>query len=116
MEGVTLKFQSHICRLKSAYVVLQQENIMAATKKEKFLSSESIEFEKAIDFYICSESDVFVPSIPGPFYENVAGMRIVSGKNQIVVPSEIVSPEASASEHMSPYVTKKNHVAYKCFC
>ncbi|AES65358.1 protein MANNAN SYNTHESIS-RELATED [Medicago truncatula] len=93
-----------------------KENIMSATKKEKFLSSESIELEKAIDFYICSESDVFVPSVPGPFYENVAGMRIVSGKDQVIVPSEIVSPEASASEHMSPYVTKKNHIAYKCFC
>jgi hypothetical protein len=42
---------------------------MSATKKEKFISSESIEFEKAVDFYICSESDVFVPSVPGPFYE-----------------------------------------------
>nr|K7R4D4.1 RecName: Full=Protein MANNAN SYNTHESIS-RELATED; Short=TfMSR; AltName: Full=O-fucosyltransferase; Short=O-FucT; AltName: Full=O-fucosyltransferase family protein; AltName: Full=TfDUF246 [Trigonella foenum-graecum]AFV79649.1 mannan synthesis-related protein [Trigonella foenum-graecum] len=93
-----------------------KENIMSSTKKEKFINSESIEFEKAIDFYICSESDVFVPSILGPFYENVAGMRIVSGKNEIIVPSEVVSPSASASEHMSPYVTKKNHLAYKCFC
>ncbi|GAU40188.1 hypothetical protein TSUD_374960 [Trifolium subterraneum] len=93
-----------------------KENIMSATKNEKLLSSESIEFEKAIDFYICSQSDIFVPSIPNLFYENVAGMRIVSGKNQILVPSEIASPSASASEYMSPYVTKKNHFAYKCFC
>lgn len=89
---------------------------MSATKKEKFLSSESIEFEKVIDFYICSQSDIFVPSIPGPFYDNVAGKRIVSGKNQILVPSEIVSPSASASEHFSPYVTQKSHFAYACFC
>ncbi|XP_058766917.1 protein MANNAN SYNTHESIS-RELATED-like [Vicia villosa] len=94
-----------------------KENVMSATEKEKFLSSESIEVEKAIDFYVCSQSDIFVPSIPGGlFYETVAGMRIVSGKNQIIVPSEIVSSSASAYEYMSPYVTKKNHFAYKCYC
>ncbi|PNY06208.1 DUF246 domain-containing protein at1g04910-like protein [Trifolium pratense] len=93
-----------------------KENIMSEIKKEKLLSSESSEFEKAVDFYICSQSDIFVPSITNLFYENVAGMRIVSGRNQILVPSEIASPSASASEFMSPYVTKKNHFAYKCFC
>ncbi|XP_050919260.1 protein MANNAN SYNTHESIS-RELATED [Lathyrus oleraceus] len=94
-----------------------KENIMLATEKEKFLSSESIEVEKVIDFYVCSESDIFVPSMPGGlFYESVAGMRIVSGKSQIIVPSEIVSSSASVSEYMSRYVTKKNHFAYKCYC
>lgn len=100
-----------------SYVMVQQENIMLATEKEKFLSSESIEVEKVIDFYVCSESDIFVPSMPGGlFYETVAGMRIVSGKSQIIVPSEIMSSSASVSEYMSPYVTKKNHFAYKCYC
>ncbi|KAL5098209.1 hypothetical protein RYX36_002536 [Vicia faba] len=93
-----------------------KENIMSATEKEKFLSSEGIEIEKAIDFFVCSQSDIFVPSVSGLFYEAVAGMRIVSGKNQTIVPSEIVSSSASLSDYMSPYVTKKNHFAYKCYC
>lgn len=96
--------------------MLQQENIMEAAKLEKFLSSEFSELEKVIDFYVCSESDIFVPSIPGVFYANVAGMRIVSGTNQILVPSEIVSSSVSAQDYMSPYVTQKNHIAYACFC
>lgn len=82
-------------------------------KKAKFRSSD---IEKLIDFEICSESDVFVPSIPSLFYANVAGMRIVSGKNQILVPAEIAGPSASAADYMSPYVSQKNHFAYECFC
>lgn len=96
--------------------MLQQENVMPAAKKGNFLGTESPEYEKVIDFYICSKSDIFVPSIPGLFYANVAGMRIASGKNQILVPGEIASPSASASHYMSPYVTQKSHFAYACFC
>lgn len=66
-----------------------KDGIMPAEKKAKFLSSESSEFEKAIDFYICSESDVFVPSISGLFYANVVGKRIASGKSQILVPAQV---------------------------
>lgn len=99
---------------ESAYLLLQQESVMPEAMKGKFLSSE---FEKVIDFYICSQSDVFVPSsISGLLYTNVAGMRIASGKNQILVPNEIASPSASASEYMSPYVSQKSHFAYSCFC
>ena len=89
---------------------------MAEDKKGKFLRSKSSEFEKVSAFYICSKSEVFVPSIPGLFYANVAGMRILSGKNQILVPAEIAGPSASASDYISSYESQKNHFAYACFC
>ncbi|KAL9991989.1 putative O-fucosyltransferase, plant [Helianthus debilis subsp. tardiflorus] len=54
--------------------------------KEVILGSDSSEYEKVIDFYVCSESDVFVPAISGLFYANVAGKRIGSGKTKIAVP------------------------------
>ncbi|KAJ1439836.1 GDP-fucose protein O-fucosyltransferase [Sesbania bispinosa] len=93
-----------------------KETAMPAAMKGKFQNSESSEFEKVIDFYVCSQSDVFVPSIHGIFYANVAGLRIASGRNQILVPDEIASASASASDYMSPYVTQKSHFAYACFC
>ena len=89
---------------------------MPADKKAKFLESENSEFEKVIDFYLCSQSDVFVPAISGLFYANVAGKRIASGKNQILVPADISSLSASAADFVSPYVLKKNHLAHTCFC
>ncbi|KAF8400233.1 hypothetical protein HHK36_013530 [Tetracentron sinense] len=93
-----------------------KEGIVPADKKAKFLDSESFEFEKAMDFYICSQSDVFVPAISGLFYANVAGKRIASGRTQILVPADIPGSSASASNFISPYVSKKNHLAYSCFC
>ncbi|KAH9716102.1 protein MANNAN SYNTHESIS-RELATED 1 [Citrus sinensis] len=93
-----------------------KENITPADKKEKFLDSEDSEFEKVIDFYLCSQSDAFVPAISGLFYANVAGKRIASGKNQILVPADISGSSASATDFISPYVLKKNHMAHSCFC
>ncbi|CBI25299.3 hypothetical protein VitviT2T_014315 [Vitis vinifera] len=93
-----------------------KENIMPADKKPKFLDSETSEFMKVIDFYICSQSDVFVPAISGLFYANVAGKRIATGKNQILVPATISEATASASDFISSYISKKNHLAYSCFC
>ncbi|KAJ7952036.1 O-fucosyltransferase family protein [Quillaja saponaria] len=93
-----------------------KEAIMPADKKAKFLDSEGSEYEKVIDFYISSESDVFVPAISGLFYANVAGKRIASGKSQILVPADIPGSSASASNVISPYVPKKNHLAYSCYC
>ncbi|KHN24633.1 hypothetical protein glysoja_032277 [Glycine soja] len=111
------KWNSDLDALKDIFPkTYTKETVMAEDKKGKSLSSQSSEFEKVIDFYICSQSEVFVPSIPGLFYANVAGMRIVSGKNQILVPAEISSPSASASDYISPYVSQKNHFAYACFC
>ncbi|CAM8903969.1 unnamed protein product [Rhodiola kirilowii] len=93
-----------------------KEGIMPADKKLKFLNENSVEFQEAIDFYICSESDVFVPAISGLFYANVAGKRIAAGKTQILVPSIIPGKSAPADEFLSHYITKKNHFAYSCFC
>jgi len=93
-----------------------KESIMPVDKKEKFLNSEASEFEKVIDFYMCSQSDVFVPAISGLFYANVAGKRIASGRSQILVPADISGSSASAADFLSPYVSKKNHLAFSCFC
>ncbi|KAM7483973.1 hypothetical protein LguiB_008556 [Lonicera macranthoides] len=93
-----------------------KEGIMPVDKKGKFLDSDSSEFEKVIDFYVCSQSDVFVPAISGLFYSNVAGKRIATGKTQILVPANIQGDSASVADFISPYVSKKNHLAYSCFC
>ncbi|KAJ7962692.1 O-fucosyltransferase family protein [Quillaja saponaria] len=93
-----------------------KEVIMPADKKGKFLDSEGSEYEKVIDFYISSQSDVFVPAISGLFYANVAGKRIASGKSQILVPADISDSSVSASSVISQYVTRKNHLAYACYC
>ncbi|OAY54522.1 protein MANNAN SYNTHESIS-RELATED 2 [Manihot esculenta] len=93
-----------------------KESIMPEDKKMKFLESEGSEFEKVIDFYISSQSDVFVPAISGLFYANVAGKRIALGKTQILVPADIPGSSASITNHFSPYISKKNHLAYSCFC
>lgn len=115
-------FLNSINFLKCACVLLitccssQQEGIMPADKKAKFLSPEASEFEKVIDFYVCSQSEVFVPAISGLFYANVAGKRIASGKTQILVPAYIPGSSASANDFVSRYVSEKNHLAYSCFC
>ncbi|KAI5575644.1 hypothetical protein BDE02_10G225400 [Populus trichocarpa] len=93
-----------------------KESILPADKKAKFLESEDSEFEKVIDFYMCSQSDVFVPAISGLFYANVAGKRIASGKTQILVPADIPGTSSSVTNHFSPYISKKNHMAHSCFC
>ncbi|KAJ6983753.1 hypothetical protein NC653_026535 [Populus alba x Populus x berolinensis] len=92
-----------------------KESILPADKKAKFLESEDSEFEKVIDFYMCSQSDVFVPAISGLFYANVAGKRIASGKTQILVPADIPGTSSSVTNHFSPYISKKNHLAHSCF-
>ena len=89
---------------------------MPMDKKDQFLDSEAPTLEEVIDFYICSESDVFVPAISGLFYANVAGKRISSGKTEILVPSNIPGVPASPDNFISHYITKKNHLAYSCFC
>ncbi|CAN1298609.1 Protein MANNAN SYNTHESIS-RELATED 2, partial [Linum perenne] len=93
-----------------------KESVMPAEKKSKFLESEDSEFEKVIDFHLCSRSDVFVPAISGLFYANVAGKRIASSKIQILVPAEIPGSSSPITSHFSPYISKRNHIAYTCFC
>lgn len=90
---------------------------MPADKKQIMMLGKSSEYEKIIDFYICTESDVFVPAISGLFYANVAGKRIATNKTQILIPSEKTNTSpTSLSEHISPYVLERNHIAYSCFC
>ncbi|KAJ4964442.1 hypothetical protein NE237_024381 [Protea cynaroides] len=91
-------------------------NIIPIDQKQKFLSSGTVELEKILDFYICSQSDVFVPAISGLFYANVVGKRIASGRTQVLVPSEVSSSSASAADFISSYISKKNHLAHSCFC
>lgn len=105
----------NICFAYSSETQLQ-ESIMPIDKKAKFLDSESTELEKVIDFYMCSESDVFVPAISGLFYDNVAGKRIASGKTQILVPADITGSSAALTDYISHYVTKMSHFSYSCFC
>ncbi|KAI3455722.1 hypothetical protein Pfo_012385 [Paulownia fortunei] len=111
------KWHSSLDALKDFFPkTYTKESIMPMEKKDKFLNSDTSEYEKVIDYYICSESDVFVPAISGLFYANVAGRRIASGRTQILVPANIPSSSAASEEFISHYVTKKNHFAYSCFC
>ncbi|KAG6522512.1 hypothetical protein ZIOFF_019652 [Zingiber officinale] len=93
-----------------------KDDLIPAEKKGQFLQSGSAELQRGLDFQICSKSDVFVPAISGLFYGNVAGKRIASGHTQILVPSKVLSSSLVASDFISTYVSKKNHIAYSCFC
>ncbi|XP_022844926.1 protein MANNAN SYNTHESIS-RELATED 2-like [Olea europaea var. sylvestris] len=111
------KWDSSLDSLKDFFPkTYTKESIMPMDKKDKFLASETSEYEKVIDYYICSESDVFVPAISGLFYANVAGKRISTGKTQILVPASIPGSSASSGDFITHYVSKKNHFAYSCFC
>ncbi|KAK6915163.1 GDP-fucose protein O-fucosyltransferase [Dillenia turbinata] len=111
------KWHSSLDALKDVFPkTYTKESIMPVDKKGKFLGSDAVEFEEAIDFNICSQSDVFVPAISGLFYANVAGKRIASGRTEILVPAQISGSSAPASKFLSTYVTRKNHFAYSCFC
>lgn len=111
------RWQSSLDALKDLFPkTYTKESIMPADKKATFLDSEGSEYEKVIDFYVCSQSDVFVPAISGLFYSNVVGKRIAAGRIQTLVPANIRGSSASASDFITPYVTKKNHLAYSCFC
>lgn len=76
------------------------------------------QFDKAVDFYVCSHSDVFVPAISGIFYASVAGERISMGKTQILVPTVNLdsTPQSKVSGVLSRFVAKKDHAVYSCFC
>ncbi|XP_072977159.1 protein MANNAN SYNTHESIS-RELATED 1-like [Typha angustifolia] len=93
-----------------------KDDIIPADKNSEFLKSGSGELAKALDFHICSESDVFVPAVSSLFYGNVAGKRITSGRTQILFPSEVIGSSASVADFISTYVLKKNHIAYSCHC
>lgn len=85
--------------------------MIPADKKGKFLKSGGGELGRALDFHICSQSDVFVPAIAGLFYDNVVGKRIPSGRTQVLVPFE-----SSSATAIAPDVSEKKHLAYSCYC
>nr|POE60743.1 uncharacterized protein CFP56_53404 [Quercus suber] len=73
------RWQSSLDALKDLFPkTYTKESIMPADKKATFLDLEGSEYEKVIDFYVCSQSDVFVPAISGLFYSNVVGKRIAA--------------------------------------
>eukprot|EP01018_Ginkgo_biloba_P006524 Gb_29818 [translate_table: standard] len=98
--------------------VYTKENTMPRDDKKRFYHSGHSEFEKALDFYVCSHSDVFVPAISGMFYANVVGQRIAAGRTQILVPTMKQNSAAmlQVSDSISHYIIDKNHLAYSCFC
>lgn len=96
--------------------VYTKENSMPSDEKEKFFHSGETEIERALDFYICSHSDVFVPAISGMFYANVAGQRIAAGRTQILVPTTKQNSSSMLSDSVSRYIIDKNHLAYSCLC
>ncbi|VAI19256.1 unnamed protein product [Triticum turgidum subsp. durum] len=102
-----------IFNLQSVFV---QDDIMPAEKKGEFLNSGDSDLARALDLEVCSQTDVFVPAIPGMFYGNVAGKRIAAGLTQILVPAPVVGGSAQASDFVSTYITKKSHFAYSCYC
>lgn len=95
---------------------LQQDAIIPAYEKAKYQITKSPEFEKVIDFQICTQADVFVPTISNLFYTNVVAKRIALGKTEVLVPTKKVSTSSAAMEYVSPYISKKSHWAYSCFC
>ncbi|VAI19258.1 unnamed protein product [Triticum turgidum subsp. durum] len=95
---------------------LKKDDIMPAEKKGEFLNSGDSDLARALDLEVCSQTDVFVPAIPGMFYGNVAGKRIAAGLTQILVPAPVVGGSAQASDFVSTYITKKSHFAYSCYC
>ncbi|CAM6090364.1 unnamed protein product [Calypogeia fissa] len=96
-----------------------KEYSMPFNEENQYLMSGKTQFEQAVDFYICSRSDVFVPTVPGLFYAHVAGQRISAGLNHIIVPTVVTLLDSDKPQFMgaiSPYVEKRNHQAYRCYC
>ncbi|KAL6521256.1 hypothetical protein OROGR_017825 [Orobanche gracilis] len=60
-----------------------KDAIMPADEKAKFMDLKSHGYEKFIDFYMCTQGDVFVPAFPSRFYDSIVGKRIGFGKTQI---------------------------------
>ncbi|KAK8918291.1 hypothetical protein KSP39_PZI021016 [Platanthera zijinensis] len=87
-----------------------KDDLIPANKKGEFLKPGSAELQRALDFYVCTQSDAFVPAVFGLFYGNVAGKRIASGRTQVLVPT---SPPP---DFLSSFVSKKSHLAYSCYC
>eukprot|EP00250_Pteridium_aquilinum_P018109 c23949_g1_i1 orf=449-1777(-) len=99
--------------------VYTKEYSMPFNEEKQILYSGNTQFEKAVDFYVCTHSDVFVPAISGLSYVSISGARIVSGRTQILVPKsteDIDDSKLKVSAALSKFVTKKDHAVYSCFC
>ncbi|CAN6466996.1 unnamed protein product [Victoria cruziana] len=92
-----------------------KEYSMPFNEEKQVLYSGSTQFEKALDYYICSRSDLFVPTVSNMFYSNVAGERIRLQNTHILVPS-LQCRSTNFSACFSRYVTDKDHFVYKCLC
>lgn len=112
------RWDSSLDALKEVFPnVYTKEYSMPFNEEKQILYSGNTQFEKAIDFYVCRHSDVFVPAISGLSYVSIAGGRIALGKTQILVPTlgeDRLKLKVSAA--LSKFVTKKDHTAYSCFC
>lgn len=94
-----------------------QDDIIPAEKKGQLLKAGNEDLEKAVDIHVCSKSDTFVAAVDGPFYSHVSGRRIASGLTRILLPIQSVSEKwALDSDFLSPFVSKKSHMAYSCYC
>ncbi|XP_051152478.1 protein MANNAN SYNTHESIS-RELATED 2-like isoform X2 [Andrographis paniculata] len=91
-----------------------KDAIMPIVEKARFLDANGVGYERLIDHYMCAQGDVFVAAYPSRFYESVVGDRIGRGNTQVFVPA--ASGSGLATNYVSPYVAKKRHPAYSCFC
>ena len=97
-------------------IFFYQEILLLSDEQQSVLGN--IFVTQAIDFYICTQADVFVPSVSGISYLNIVGHRIANGRKQVLVPvaSTDYSSKLKVSQVISKLVKKKNHNAYSCFC
>ncbi|KAK4369991.1 hypothetical protein RND71_009466 [Anisodus tanguticus] len=93
-----------------------KDAIIPAYEKAKYQITKDSEFEKVIDFQLCTQADVFVPTISNLFYTNVVAKRIASGKTEVLDPTQKASSSFAVVDYVSPYISKKSHWAYSCFC
>ncbi|KAJ8568081.1 hypothetical protein K7X08_020803 [Anisodus acutangulus] len=93
-----------------------KDAIIPTYEKAKYQITKSSKFEKVIDFQICTQADVFVPTISNLFYTNVVAKRIASGKTKVFDPTQKASASSDVVDYVSPYISKKSHWAYSCFC
>ncbi|KAL8126328.1 protein MANNAN SYNTHESIS-RELATED 2-like [Apium graveolens] len=91
-----------------------KETLIPDEKVAPFLGPETSVYKKIIDYYICSWSDIYVPAKFDHFYSSVVGKRIAIGEKLVLEPAELNSENGIA--YISPYIWRKSHYAYSCFC
>jgi hypothetical protein len=92
---------------------------MPFNEENQILYTGRTQFELAVDFYMCSHSEVFVAINSGTFFTAVAGERIRQGLTHMLVPSLQRSKESAEpvlNLGASQLVAHKTHPAYSCFC